>query len=470
MTLDVAVVGGGVAGLAAAHRLVAGVRGAGRSLDLAVLEAAPRAGGHAWTTREQGFLVEAGPNAWLARSEDRHLAELVRELGLESRRISASAVARRRYVFLRGRLQRAPDSPFSLLASGALSWSAKLRILLEPWSRPARRGVEETVHAFARRHFGAEAAENLVDAAVAGVTAGDSRRLSAEASFPRLVEMERDHGSLIRASMARRRRDRPRLTSFDGGMGTLIEALGSRLGDALRFSCPVRRVARATHGWALALENGQTLRAAHVILAVPAHQAATLLRDFDSRLADSLDAFPFAGLAVVALAYREADVPRALDGYGYLVAPSEKLRTLGAVWESSLFAGRAPAGAVLLRVMLGGVRHPEMAALDEAELVFWARRELAIVLGITQSPLSAWVRRWPRAIAQYEVGHLARVAEVRARIAHHPGLELCGSSFGGMSFVSAVASGAEAGREILTRLQAREAAAESPLVSEILGA
>ena len=306
--------------------------------------------------------------------------------------------------------------------------------------------------AFARRRIGAEAAEVLVDAAVAGISAGDSRKLSVAAAFPRMVELEREHRSLIRALLARR--ERPgRLLSFDGGMETLIDALRARLGVALRTGCRVQALERAGAGWTILPERGEPIVADRVVLAVSAARAAEMVRDLDPELAGALARFPFAGLALAAFAFGVADVARPLDGYGYLVARREGLDTLGVTWESSLFEGRAPAGTVLLRAMLGGARRPGVAALPEAEIAGRALRELAPVLGITATPLRTWVRRWPDAIAQYQLGHLERVRAARARAARHPGLELCGTSYDGVSFQSAIASANTAAARVLAALE-----------------
>jgi oxygen-dependent protoporphyrinogen oxidase len=447
--MRVAVIGAGMAGLVAAHRLARQARLDGKSLEVQVLEADARAGGHAWTIRADGFLVEAGPNGWLARPREPHVLELVRELGLEPHLIEAAPAAKKRFVRLGGRLERAPDAPPTLLASGALSPMGKLRLLLEPWARPAPDGVEETVFEFAERRIGREAAERLVDAAISGISAGDSRRLSVSAAFPLMVEMEREHGSLIRAMMARSKEGTSRLLSLDGGLVVLVDALRAVLGTGLRTGAAARALVRVGGAWRIELEAGGSTVADHVILALPASRAAPLVAPLDAELAATLTSIPFAGLAMVALAYRAADLPRPLDGYGYLVARSEASDVLGVVWESSLFAGRAPAGHVLLRAMLGGARRPAVVECSDDELIPRARRELTDTLGIAAAPARAWVRHWPGAIAQYERGHLAKIAGARARVAQLGGVDLCGSSYDGASFGSAVKSGEMAAQRAL---------------------
>jgi oxygen-dependent protoporphyrinogen oxidase len=205
--------------------------------------------------------------------------------------------------------------------------------------------------------------------------------------------------------------------------------------------------------WRIELEDGHTVEAERLILALPAPRAAPLIAGANPELAGTLSTIPFAKVAMVALAYRESDVPRPLDGYGYLVARSEGSDTLGVVWESSLFRGRAPGGHVLLRTMLGGARRPGVAARGEDELVAAARREVAATLGISAAPVHTWVHRWPEAIAQYERGHLERVAAARAQAAQSGGLDLCGASYDGASFAGAVWSGERAAERALEALQ-----------------
>jgi oxygen-dependent protoporphyrinogen oxidase len=236
-------------------------------------------------------------------------------------------------------------------------------------------------------------------------------------------------------------------------MATLIGALAARLGPALRCGAGVTSLGRAGAEWRVVLADGRSLAADRVLLALPAARAAAIVRGLDPDFAGELARFPFAGIVMVALAFRAADL-RPLDGYGYLVSRAEGLDTLGVLWESSVFERRAPSGMALLRVMMGGMRRPEVADLEDADLVPRARAELARVMRIRAEPARTWVRRWPQAIAQYELGHGRRVAAARARAALHPGLELCGTSYDGVSFGSAVRSGDAAARRVIAAVAA----------------
>ncbi|HEX4824372.1 MAG TPA: protoporphyrinogen oxidase [Candidatus Polarisedimenticolaceae bacterium] len=430
----VAVVGAGITGLTLGYRLRE------RGLSPVVLESAAEVGGHVKTIVEDGFVVEGGPNGFLDREPA--VPRLVADVGLTASLVDASPESARRFILDGGKLWQVPQSPGTLLRFGAMSLAGRLRVVLEPFARRARSGQEETVFDFARRRIGREGAEVLVDTAVSGISAGDSRRLSAPAQFPLMIEMEREHGSLLRAMIARRRRGvgAPKLKSFDGGMHVLVDGLAKTLGGAIRVSAGVASLTRDGSTWRLALASGETVEADVLALACGAAPAARILRPFDPSLAAALDRIEAAPVAVSAFAFPQEAVKRPLDGYGYLVTRAAGLATLGVLWESSLFPGRAPAGTALLRVMMGGSRAPEVAALDAAAAESQALAEMRDILGLTGEPSRRW--RFPErgAIAQYTLGHVGRVGEIRALAARHPGLVLCGTSYDGVSFGAAVAS------------------------------
>lgn len=449
---QVVVVGGGISGLSCAFTLLEEARRRDEPLTLTVLDAGARPGGHAQTVVSDGFVVEAGPNGFLNREP--HTLALVDALGLRSRLVEARPEAKRRFIVRNGRLCQVPDGPRTLVTSPALSWRGKLRLAAEPFAADAPAGVDESVHAFATRRIGAEAAEMLVDAAVSGISAGDSRRLSVAAQFPVMTEMEREHGGLIRGMLARKKApDGPaRLLSFYTGLHTLTGALADALADRLHRGVAVRSVAPHRGAWRVTTAGGAEFPADQVVLAVPARAAAPMVAEVDTRLAMHLNDIEYAGLAVVALAYRVADIPRPLDGYGYLTTRPEGMATLGVVWESSLFPGRAPEGRALVRVMLGGARRPDVVGTREDLMVEVARQELQAVLGVTAAPARSWVFSWPEAIAQYTVGHLSRRQAIADRVSAHQGLTLCGTSYDGVSFNHAVKSGCVSAASVAARL------------------
>jgi len=451
----IAVVGAGISGLTFAYRLREEARTRGHAVELSVLESAPEVGGHVRTIREDGFVVEGGPNGFLDREPA--VTSLIRALGLEGRLVDAAPESARRYILRRGALHRVPDSAGALLGFGAMTLGGRLRLALEPFAPGPPAGVEETVFDFARRRIGREGADVLVDTAVSGISAGDSRRLSAPAQFPLMIEMERSHGSLLRAMIARRRKGigASKLKSFDGGIRILTDRLAGELGHAVRTRAAVAAVSRDGAHWRVALESGDTISADRVVMAVPASVAARALLGLDPELSHALTQIESAPVAVSAFAFRKRDIRRPLDGYGYLVTRDEGLATLGVLWESSLFPHRAPEGMVLLRVMLGGARCPRVASLDPGAVAELALGEMRSVMGIVGDPTRSWRFAGRGAIAQYTLGHLDRIVTIRRLAARYPGLAVCGTSYDGVSFGAAIASASA----LAEALAARRAAA-----------
>lgn len=450
---SVVVIGGGVSGLTFAATAVDELRTRGVEADVRLVESAPEVGGHARTLHEGGFLVESGPNGFLDR--DPEILALIAELGLEPDLVEASREARRRFIVRERRLVKVPDSPFSFVTSNSLSWSGKLRLLREPWAAPPPAGAEETVFEFAARRIGPEAAETFVDTIVSGISGGDSHALSLRSQFPLLHEWEAKHGSLLRAAFRERKpgpRRRTRLLTLERGLGALTGALARRLGDRVSTGVAVRGVEQDHGGWRVDLSDGRSLSASRVVFATSAQVAARLVTRPAPRLAAALSAIPGSGLAVVALAFPSWRIEHPLDGYGYLVPRSEQLATLGVLWESSIFPGRAPAKSVLLRIVLGGARRPDVSELGEEDLTALARAELQSVMGVSAEPERRWVFRWPQAISQYTVGHSGRLQAIAAALTENPGLMVCGTAYHGVSFTDAVKSARSAARELATSL------------------
>lgn len=448
----VVVAGGGITGLTVAFTLKQEAARRSVPLEVMVLESCGDAGGHARTIIDGGFVVERGPNGFLDRGEE--TLALIDELRLRTRLVEANAAARKRFILAGGALKRVPESPPALITSDAIGWRGKLRLFREPWAAAPPAGKDETVFEFAERRLGREAAETFVDTAVAGISGGDSRALSVQSQFPVLKEMERAHGSLLKAMLARKKTPRARLMSFDHGMNTITGAIAAQMTGSLRTASPVERIEKNGCRWCVQASGGAPVVADRVVLALPSHAAARVAAGFDAELSKQMATIPYADLSMVALAYRAADMPRPLDGYGYLVTRQEDLSTLGVLWESSIFPGRAPDGAVLLRVMLGGARRPEVSAFDDESLAQLAAQETAAVLGMTARPMRQWVCRWPSAIAQYTVGHDGRKAAITSLAAAHRGLHFCGTAYEGVSFNDAIASARRTARAIVQELAA----------------
>jgi len=437
--MSVAVVGGGVTGLAAAYRL--------QSLGhpVTVYEAAPRVGGVVWTERREGYLAEAGPNTLTEPGP--LVATLLEELGLAGRRVEAAEAAQTRYVVREGRPIALPSSPRDLLTTRAFSLRAKLTILAEPFLRRGEPAGEESVAGFVRRRLGGEVLDYAADPFVAGMYAGDPAALSMRHALPRLYALEREHGSLVRGACRRARRSlRP--FSFPDGLGEIPLALAARLGDRIRSDAPVHMIARAGPGWLVRRADDESRHDA-IVLAVPAHAFAALRMEGPSgaRLAE-LAAIPHVPVSVVTLGFRRGDVAHRLDGFGVLVPTVERRRVLGTLFSSTLFPGRAPPGHVTLTTFVGGARQPELAALEAGAMVALVQEELAELLGARGEPTFRHVVRWSRAIPQYVLGY-ERWLDLMAEIERaNPGLFLAGSHRGGVALGDALRSGLEAAMRV----------------------
>jgi oxygen-dependent protoporphyrinogen oxidase len=454
----IVVVGGGIAGLAAAHRLGERAR---RRLDVVVLEAGPRLGGTIATECTDGFRLEGGPDAIL--TEKPWAADLCRRLDVAL--VGTREGERRTFVVRAGRLAPlpegflllAPTSLWPLVWSPLFSWPGKLRMALD-LVRPRRRGdADESLGAFVRRRLGREALERVAQPLVGGIYTADPERLSLAATMPRFRELERRHRSVILGLRAAARRA-PATNGNAGaryslfvapadGMEASIEALARRLPEgAVRLRAPVTALARDAGRWRLRA-GGETLDADAVIVAAPAYVAGTLLEPLDAALARDLAAIGYASSATVTLAFRTADVP-SLRGYGFVVPAVERRALLACTYASRKFPGRAPEGHEVLRAFLGGALHPDLASGDDAALVGLVREELRTLLGVAAAPLLVRVHRHPRAMPQYAVGHLDRVAAIEARVAALPGLALVGGAYRGVGIPDCV-RGAEAAADRL---------------------
>ena len=428
------VVGGGISGLALAlclHR---------DGAPVTMLEAAEAPGGTARTLLHDGFLLETGPNSVLDR--DGAVEALAGSVGL--RPVPATEGARQRAVVLGGRVRTLPTHPLRWLGTDVLPLSSKARLLLEPFTRKAPAGLDESLGDFGRRHFGRTLTSTLLDALQTGIWAGDLERLSVASAFPRLRALERAHRSLLLGALrpqAGPRTRMPRPISFEGGLGGLSSALARALGERLRLNARATALERTADGWRVVTEAG-SVTAARVVLALPPWDAAALTRPFDGALAEELSAFPSVGVAVVHLGFRPVLSP-APEGFGFLVPTGEGRDILGTVYASSLFPFRAPEGTTLLTVLLGGAHKGALLSLDDDALVKTARRELLALLQVQRAPTLTHVVRWPRAIPQYNVGHALRLEAVRGQTARWPGLWLSGNAYGGASVADCIRSAVE---------------------------
>jgi oxygen-dependent protoporphyrinogen oxidase len=455
-TVDVAIVGGGIAGLAAAYELRK------RGVSVQVLEAGSRPGGVITTERVDGWVIDGGPDSMLVQKPA--AVALCRELGLADRLIS-TLTPRTAYVLRDGQFHPLAEGSFlgfplrfrALARSSLFTLAGKLRLASELLI-PGHRGDEdESIGAFVRRRFGEEAVDYLAEPLLAGIHAGDVEELSMRALFPRLLEAERQSGSVLRAFRALHVTPSPQgaFVSLPGGTGDLIDALVATMPGVIRTHARVTELRRAE---ALILETSAgRVEARAVILAAPAYVAGSLLRAFNTTLAASCDAVPYASTATVVFGYRREQVAHPMQGTGFVVPRVERSPLLAGTWVTSKWPGRAPDGHVLLRAFLGGGRDPQRLEDSDEELIETASAELTALLGISGDPVITRLFRWTRQSPQYEVGHLQRVAAIDDHLASLPGVFVTGSGFRAIGIPDCIADARATASRAAAYVSARHA-------------
>jgi len=461
----IAVIGGGISGLAAAHRLAELLPQA----ELELFEASPRLGGVLHTVERDGFLIEQAADNFLVKPPAG--VELCRQLGIADELLTTDESRRRAFVVRSGKLVPIPEgfylmSPrklWPLLRSPALSLAGKLRLLVEPFiGRSPGEGEDESVASFARRRLGREVFERLVQPLVAGIYTADPEQLSMAATMPQFLEYERNAGSLLRATLGSPA-SAGQSESASGaryglfvapqrGMTSLVTAIASRLPRTkIHLNASVSGLSFVDDRWHV--ESQAASGVSHsdfdaVVVALPAHAAARVVERCDAELAGELAAIEYASCAVVSLGFERRQIGHALDGFGFVVPQSERRRIIAGSFASLKFAGRAAADQVLIRVFIGGAVQPELLDLPDRELTRIAREELAELLQATGEPLVADVARWPRSMPQYHVGHLARVDRIEQLAAKHARFALAGNAYRGVGIPQCIASGQAAAERI----------------------
>lgn len=469
----IVVIGGGVTGLSAAHRLLQIGRDRGSPLDVTILEASGRIGGVVRTIVRDGFLCEAGPENFVTHKPWGVL--LCDQLGLTDQILPTNDRFRRALIVRRGRLVSIPDG-FVLLAptkiwptirSPLFSWPGKLRIAMETLMTPRRSVDDESLAAFVTRHFGREILDRVVQPLVGGIYTADPERLSLRATMPMFLEMESEFGSVIRALRRRTRDQRDQASgaryglfvTLRNGLEDLVSTLADRIGrQHIRANQPVTTINSGDRDvrWSIGLEDGARIQADGVIIAGPSRSAAAILERLDPEVAAMLSAIRYTSSAVVHCVFRREDVPHKLDAFGFVVPILERRRILAASFSSVKFEGRAPEGFVLIRVFLGGALQPEMMQRDDADMVAAVRADLGDLLGIRRSPRWSMVHRWPNAMPEYAVGHLDHVTAINQKLAQLPGIEVAGNGFGGVGIPDCIHEGWQAADRLLAELSGRQ--------------
>jgi protoporphyrinogen/coproporphyrinogen III oxidase len=452
----VAVVGAGIAGLTAAHRLKR------MGYRVVVYEASERAGGVIRTERREGYVAELGPNSMAAGAAA--VTELITQLGLDSSRVEAQREAKKRYIVRKGKLVALPTSPSQLLTTRLLSNGAKLAIFGEPMVEPGDSPMEESVATFVRRRFNQEVLDYVVNPFVGGIFAGDPEQLSARHALPRLHDLEHTHGSVMKAVGQMLRAGRspggpvgPTPISFAGGLQEMPDALGRELRSELRFKAPATQIRLGPKGWTLnaAYQAAELYDA--VIYAAPAHCADEVDLAFEGgdrvKTLTSIDHPP---VGVLALGFRREDVAHKLDGFGFLVPDVERRNVLGVIFSSTVFPGRAPAGHVLLTAFVGGVRHADLANADLSTLTARVLDDLRLLLGVRGEPTFRAFHLWPKAIPQYALsyGRFKEIMDEAER--RNAGFALAGSYREGVAVGDVITSATQAADRIAAQLGAGE--------------
>lgn len=461
----IAVVGGGISGLAAAHRLVECRPG----LRPVVFEQGTRWGGVLWTMHESGYQIEQSADNFITTIP--YGVDLCRRLGLADQLVGTNTAHRQTFVVRRGHLHKLPDgflmmAPtrlWPLAVTPILSPLGKLRAALEYFLPPRREGGDESMAHFVRRRLGREVFERLVEPLVSGVYAADMEKLSVEATLPQFREMELEHGSLIRA-MRRRMAGRPKgqpgdsgarysmFVTLRDGLSSLIDALLARLpAEGLYLATRVESLERVESRWRLFLSDGRSEVFDGVILASPSHVAACLLEPIDRILAAWLGTIEHSGTAVVSAAFDREQIAHPLDGMGMVMPAVEESPILACSFSSQKYTHRAPEGRMLLRIFAGGARAPELAEMPAEPLCELLLGKLGPLLGIRGDPVFRAVAHWPRTMPQYHIGHKRLVADIERRVADLPGLELAGNAYHGVGIPQCIHSGEEAARRLLER-------------------
>jgi oxygen-dependent protoporphyrinogen oxidase len=427
--VKVAVIGAGISGLVTAFRLRQ------RGVETTVFEASAAAAGNIRSERRDGFLLEYGPNTFLA---NRNLYDLISGLGLLNDVVPPRPSAGKRYIVRDGCVTQLPSGPAGLFSSKAFSAKGKLQLLGEPFRSRGTAGGESVYDFFARR-FGLEIADYAADPFIAGIYAGDPRKLSIEAAFPRLFEYEQTHGSVIRGALftrtdnsAKPPKGFPRSFTFHDGVATVVHALCSQLGDVVVLDTPVFNIAVESTGYRVTTKNGERTFDS-VVISTPAYAASSLVSELDHPLAQQLASVFYPPIAVVITAFRAGQVAEAPSGFGLLVPAVEKRPILGVLFNSSAFGNRAPAGYHLYTTFIGGSRNAELCDEPQGELASIAVDELDRLFGIKGEPALTEVKKWDRAIPQYNVGYENVLAAIEGFRVDHPGIFFCSNFYKGIS-------------------------------------
>ncbi|MBM4260493.1 MAG: protoporphyrinogen oxidase [Deltaproteobacteria bacterium] len=468
----IVVIGGGIAGLAAAHHVVELRKELSLDSEVTLLEASDRLGGTIATERVGEFLLEAGPDSFI--TEKPQALMLCQRLGLTPRLVSTISDNQKIYIVRGGKLKPLPEGFFLLaptrflpfLKTPLFSWGGKLRMAAELFLPRRRADGDESLGSFVRRRFGDEALERVAQPLVGGIYASDPDRLSLSATMPRFKEMEREHRSVIYAMWAAQRARAGARQAGSGarwslfvtlanGLEELVGALAQRLPEsAVRLRSGAKSLTRnfANTNWEITLENDEVLSADAVILATPAYRAGEILRLTSNDASRELAQLSYASTAIISLAYRSADFPQVPKSFGFVVPVAEKRKIMACTFSSLKYPGRAPADHILLRAFVGGTLQAELYRQNDSAIEIDVRDEIASLLRVTAVPVLSRVWRHPNSMPQYNIGHDERVKKIEGALANFPTLALAGSAYHGVGISDCVRTGEEAAQKVVEQL------------------
>lgn len=465
----VVIIGAGISGLATAYAVEQLAAEAELEVETLVLEKQDRTGGKIWSRREEGFLCEWGPNGFLDNKP--MTLELCNALQISEQLLRSNDNARKRFIYSGQMLHSLPENGPAFLRSKLISWPGKLRLAAELLLPKRTDPGDETLAEFGRRRLGDEALNKLIAPMVSGIFAGDPETMSLKSCFPKIYQLEQEHGGLLKAmlKLAKQKRAERKagkvvagaagpggiLTSFQQGLQQLTDGVGKALKGEVRTGGGVERVVRKEGGYLLSLDDGTQVEAEILVSAVPAHAAASILAELGGKTADLLRQIPYATMNVVCFGYPREQIARDLDGFGYLTPKAEGRNTLGTLWDSSIFPNRAPEGQVLLRSMMGGATNMAAIDLSDEEVKQRTMADLQQIMGIVAAPDFVRIFRHRHAIPQYTRGHGDRLLAIAESLQEHPDLLLTGNAFGGIGLNDCVNASNRTAQQVVARLQAR---------------
>lgn len=467
------VIGGGITGLAACYRLITESRKRGVPLDVKLLEASERTGGVIRTSKQDGYIIEHGPDAFISTKP--WAKALCEEVGIGDRLIGTNPKQRRSFILHKGALHPVPEgyylmAPASFLPfvkSPIFTWRGKLRMALDLFIPRRRHGEEESVEHFVKRRLGTEAFTRMAQPMIGGVYTGDAKHLSLKATLPQFLEMEQAHGSIIKALIRRKKQSKAEITGTSGpryslfltlepGMQTLVDALVERLPpDSIQLGAEASRIEQPANreGWRVHLNNQETIETDIVCLALPATRAASFIKTVAPDLSVLLASIPYASSAAVNLAFHRKQIEHPLNGTGFVVPATEGRSILGCTFSSVKFAGRAPTDKVLLRAFVGGALQPNHLLQSDSDMVESVLKDLRETLGIHGEPTLSIVSHHENAMAQYHAGHLDKAATIKVQAGKLPGLALAGNAYHGIGIPDCIHSGEQAAYTLLEYLE-----------------